>query len=71
MPERYGPLTLQKVQFAGANKAFSEYFNIDISTYCNTLNINFAYTDPTISPTRAVTLAEDIMKTLQSVSHPG
>lgn len=69
IPEKCGPFILQRIHFAGANKAFPEYFCIDAVTDRDTLIINFAYTEPALSSTRAVALTEETVRMLRTASH--
>lgn len=65
-PERYGPLILQEIHFAVANKAVAEHFNAAIVTYRDRLIMNFSYVEPALSYECATNLAEQTMKILSS-----
>jgi NRPS condensation-like uncharacterized protein len=69
IPERYGPLVLREINFVFANKAAPEHFSASVVTYQNRLTVNFTHTEPTVSQSRATSLAEDTMKALRSALH--
>ncbi len=66
IPERYGPLKLQEVQFVVADKAVAEHFNAAIVTYRDRLIMNFSFVEPALSYEYATNIAEKTMKTLSS-----
>lgn len=71
IPERYGPLVLRDIHFVFANRAAPEHFSASVVTYQNRLTVNFTHTEPTLSQSRAASLAEDTMRVLRSAFHEG
>lgn len=67
IPDQYGPIRLEGLHFTLANIAASEHFNTAVATYKDKLVMNFSYTEPTMSSTRAHVLVDTAVTMLKSV----
>ena len=67
IPEQCGPLVLEEIRIAFANRAAPEILTFIIFTYRNKLLLNFSYTEPAISQKTAAAVAENTIRMLKSV----